>query len=76
MAWRPAGCQYSVTAVDLRGLEPVDVLKRYPHSLLLRVSGITEGGTGGLSQVHEQSIPGPRPAAGPTRRELRSVSTA
>jgi len=48
----------------------------YRHSLLLRVSGIIEGDTGGLSRVHERSIRGPRPSAGPTRRELRTVSTA
>jgi hypothetical protein len=48
----------------------------YRHSLLLRVSGISEGDTGGLSRVHERSIRGPRPSAGPTRRELRTVSSA
>jgi len=37
------GCQYSVTKVDLRRLEPADVLMPHPHSLLLRASGIAEG---------------------------------
>ena len=37
------GCQYSVTAVDLRRLEPADVLMSHPRPLLLRPWGITEG---------------------------------
>jgi hypothetical protein len=57
---KPVGCQCSVTAVDLRRLEPADILMSALHSLVLRISGITEGDAGGLSRVHERSPGGPR----------------
>ncbi len=70
------GASTPVTAVDLRCLQLADVLISHPCSLSLRASSITGGDTGGLPQVDEWSIRGPRPTAGSTRRELRTVSTA
>jgi hypothetical protein len=39
----PVGCQYSVTTVDLRRLEPADVLMSHPHPLLLTVPASPKG---------------------------------
>jgi hypothetical protein len=54
-------CQYSVTATDLRRIEPADVVMPHPGPLSPKARGITEGNTRGLSRVHEGSTRGPRP---------------
>ena len=69
----PVECQYAVTAVDLRCIEPSGIVMSHPRPLSPRALGITEGNTGGLPRVHEWSIQGPRPAAGLTGRDCDRV---
>lgn len=56
----PVGCQYSVMAVDLRHLEPAEVVTAHSRPLFPRASGITEGTQKDHRGVHERSLQGPR----------------